>query len=66
MTLEQHGNSVRVVPPSGRSYYAFVGAVHVQTCTSCRGEGHWDSCFDCGNHGYTFDHPTPPNSKETL
>ena len=23
-------------------------------CAACKGAGRWDSCFDCGNRGYTF------------
>jgi hypothetical protein len=49
--IEQHGDSQRIIPPSGRSYYACVGEV-VEVCSTCKGEGQHDSCFECGNRGY--------------
>ncbi len=49
--LETRGDSDHITPPSGRSYYACVGE-RVRVCSECKGEGHWDSCFDCGNRGY--------------
>jgi hypothetical protein len=49
--IEQRGESQHITPPSGRSYYACVGE-KVEICSTCHGEGRFDSCFDCGNRGY--------------
>lgn len=51
-TVKQVSNSTqRITPPSGRSYVACFGE-RVTVCPTCQGEGHHDSCFDCGNRGY--------------
>ena len=50
--VEQISNSTqKITTPSGRTYFACFGE-KVKVCKTCKGEGHFDSCFDCGNRGY--------------
>lgn len=61
--IETRGDSAHITPPSGRSYYAPVGE-KVDVCPACNGEGHHDSCFDCGNRGYNIDEQFPMKGLE--
>ncbi len=51
--MYQRGRSMHFNPPSGRSFWGCAGELDVTPCPACEGEGHHDSCFDCGNRGYT-------------
>lgn len=50
--VDIRGNSLHFNPPSGRAYYGPVGELNLVPCETCDGEGHHDSCFDCGNRGW--------------
>lgn len=52
--VTRRGESLHFNPPSGRAFWGCVGELDLTPCITCDGEGHWDSCFDCGNRGYTF------------
>lgn len=50
--VELRGNSLHINPLSGRAYYVPTNEWISRICPTCDGEGHSDSCFECGNRGY--------------
>lgn len=54
MAIIRHAESLHLTPPSGRGYWLTTDVKLAEVCSTCKGEGHWDSCFDCGNRGYNI------------
>lgn len=50
--IERKNGSLYLRPAKGGGYYLPYHLVDAVVCPACQGDGHWDSCFNCGNRGY--------------